>query len=196
MPLLVERWPIRDMSPQPVGLGGDPRAGERSTYTSGVHCGTSRSASVEVGRRRLTVTTTLAAPAWSLSWVGRAGGDHPALVDHDDVVAELVGLLEVLRGQQQRGAVGDQAAQHLPQVGAAARVETGGRLVEEQHRRRRDQADREVEPAAHAAGVGLDRPVGGVGQREPLEQVVAEPPDRALAAGRRADRSARGSPGR
>ena len=71
----------------------------------------------------------------------------------------------------------DQLAQHLPQLDAAARVEAGGRLVEEQHRRRGDQADREVEPPAHAAGVGLHDPVAGVGEREPLEQVVADAPD-------------------
>ena len=86
--------------------------------------------------------------------------------------AELVGLLEVLRREQQRGAVADELAQHVPELDAAARVEAGRRLVEEEHRRRRDQADREVEPPTHAAGVGLDDPVGGVREREPLEQVV------------------------
>ncbi len=35
---------------------------------------------------------------------------------------------------------------------------------------RPDQAGAEVEPAAHAARVGLGRPVGGVGQLEPLEE--------------------------
>ena len=42
-------------------------------------------------------------------------------------------------------------------VDAAARVEPGGRLVEEQHRRARDERGGEVEPAAHAARVGLGR---------------------------------------
>ena len=65
----------------------------------------------------------------------RALRDDPAVVDHDDVVGELVGLFEVLRGQQQRGALGDEAAQHLPQIAAAARVQAGGGLVEEQHGR-------------------------------------------------------------
>ena len=105
----------------------------------------------------------------------RALGDDPAVVDDDDAVGELVGLLEVLRRQQQRRAVADEAAQHVPQLDAAARVEAGGRLVEEEHRRRRDEADREVEPAPHAAGVVLDDPVAGVGEREPLEQLVGQP---------------------
>ena len=35
-----------------------------------------------------------------------------------------------------------------------------------------DEAGGEVEPAAHAAGVGLGRPVGGVGEVEPVEQLL------------------------
>ena len=53
----------------------------------------------------------------------------------------------------------------------AARVEPGGRLVEEQHRRPGDERGGEVEPAAHAARVGLDQPVAGLGEVEALEQL-------------------------
>ena len=45
----------------------------------------------------------------------------------------------------------------VPHLAAAARVEAGGRLVEEHHRRHGDQAHREVEAAPHAAGVGARR---------------------------------------
>jgi hypothetical protein len=48
----------------------------------------------------------------------------------------------------------------------------GGRLVEEQHLRPVDQGGSQVEPAPHAAGVGLGHPVGGLDQVEPLEQLV------------------------
>ena len=58
----------------------------------------------------------------------------------------------------------DQVAQHVPQVAAAAGVEAGGRLVEEQHLGRGHEAGGEVEPAAHAAREGLDQAVGGVGR--------------------------------
>ncbi len=68
--------------------------------------------------------------------------DHPAVVDHGDLVGERVGLLQVLRGQQHRRAVADQAADHVPHVLALGRVEAGGRLVEEDHRRPADQATR------------------------------------------------------
>ena len=112
-------------------------------------------------------------PGLVLELQRRALGDHGAPVDDHDVVGQLVGLLEVLRREQQRRAVVDQLAQHLPQLHARARVEPGGRLVEEQHGWRRDQADREVETTAHAAGVGLGDPVPRVAEREALEQVVA-----------------------
>ena len=54
---------------------------------------------------------------------------------------------------------------------AAGGVEAGGRLVEEQHRRVRHQAGGEVEPATHAARVGLDHAVGRERQLELLEQL-------------------------
>ena len=44
-----------------------------------------------------------------LELVGGAAGDRPAVVDDEDVVGELVGLLEVLRGEQQRGAAARRA---------------------------------------------------------------------------------------
>ncbi len=66
-----------------------------------------------------------------LELVGGALGDDPAAVEHADPVGQLVGLVEVLRGQQDRDAVGDQVADDLPHRAPAARVEPGRRLVEE-----------------------------------------------------------------
>ena len=108
-----------------------------------------------------------------LELVGGAVGDHLAVVDDRDAVGEPVGLVEVLGGQQDGRAVGDEVLDRHPQVDAAARVEARRRLVEEQHRRARDERGREVEPAAHAAGVGLRDAVGGVGEVEALEQLAA-----------------------
>ena len=65
----------------------------------------------------------------------------------------------------------DERVEHLPQLGAGPRVEPGGRLVEEQHLRAGDERGGEVEAAAHAAGVARHHPVGGVGERELLEQL-------------------------
>ena len=61
----------------------------------------------------------------------------------------------------------------LPQVGAAGRVEAGRRLVEEQQPRPVHERQREVEPPLHAARVAADLAVGGVGQADALEQLVA-----------------------
>ena len=46
---------------------------------------------------------------------------------------------------------------HAPQLVATLRVEAGGGLVEEQHRRPVHERGGEVEPAAHATGVGARR---------------------------------------
>ena len=54
----------------------------------------------------------------------------------------------------------------LPQLDAAARVQPGGRLVEEQDRGLGDEGRGEVEPPPHAARVGLRRSVAGVGEVE------------------------------
>jgi hypothetical protein len=73
------------------------------------------------------------------------------VVDDGDVVGQRVGLVEVLRGEQDCGSAADQAADEVPEVQPGPRVESGRRLVEEQDARPPDQARRQVEPAPHAA---------------------------------------------
>ena len=106
-----------------------------------------------------------------LELAGRALGDHLAVVDHGDPVGELVGLVEVLRAEQDRGPLGDQRADDVPDLVARARVEPGRRLVEEHQLRRDDDARGDVEPPPHAAGVVLDQPAGRLGEAERLEQL-------------------------
>ena len=65
-----------------------------------------------------------------------------------------------------------QRADDVPHLVARARVEAGGRLVEEQQLGRDDDAGGDVQPAAHAAGVVLDQPAGRVLEAERLEQLV------------------------
>ena len=64
-----------------------------------------------------------------------------------------------------------------PHAHPAGGVETGRRLVEEEHGRPRDEAGREVEPAAHAARVLLEHAVARVGRARTGEQL--RPPGRA-----------------
>ena len=111
-----------------------------------------------------------------LELVGGAAGDDLAVVDDGDRVGELVGLLEVLGREQERRALADEAADDVPHAEPAARVEAGRRLVQEQEPRPPDEGAAEVEPAAHAARVGLDDAVAGVGQVELLEQLVGPSP--------------------
>ena len=93
-----------------------------------------------------------------LQLVRSAFGDHPPVVDHGDPVGEPVRLVQVLGGEQHGGARRDAVLDGLPQAQAAARVEPGGRLVQEQHLRLRHQRSGEVEPAPHAAGVRAHDP--------------------------------------
>src|SRR5690606_6996968 len=44
---------------------------------------------------------------------------HAAVVDHDDVVGEVIGFFQILRGEQQCGAVTDEVTQDIPQVDPA-----------------------------------------------------------------------------
>ena len=52
-----------------------------------------------------------------LELVARARGDHPAVVDHRDPLGELIGLLQVLGGQQQRGAPALEVSDRMPRSG-------------------------------------------------------------------------------
>ena len=90
----------------------------------------------------------------ALELLGGALGDQAALVEHRDPVGELVGLLQVLGGEEDGGAVGHQLADDPPHRAPAARVETRRRLVQEDDPRAADQRHRQVQLPAHAAGVG------------------------------------------
>ena len=96
-----------------------------------------------------------------------------AVVEHDDVVGHAIRLFEVLSGEDDGGAFAHEVGKHLPQVAAAAWVETGRRLVEEQHLGTTHQTGRYVEPATHAARVGLHQRICEIGEVELLEQFVA-----------------------
>jgi hypothetical protein len=93
-------------------------------------------------------------------------------VDHGDALGELVGFLEVLRGEQHRGALVDELADHVPELVAAREVEAGRRLVEEEHRGLRHERRRDVEAPAHAAGVRAQGAVGRIAEREAPQQLV------------------------
>ena len=55
---------------------------------------------------------------------------------------------------------------HLPHRLPARQIETGGRLVEKDHRRIPDETGRQVKAATHPAGVRRDTSLPGLGQAE------------------------------
>ena len=84
-----------------------------------------------------------------LAW--GAGGEAAAAVNDHDVVGQLVGFLQVLGGEQHGGAGLDQLADGLPQLVTAAWIKAAAGLVEEQHLGVADEAEGQVQAAAHAA---------------------------------------------
>ena len=62
---------------------------------------------------------------------GRALAHDHAVAQHRDAIRELLGLVEVVRRQENRRAERAQRADHVPGGTARSRIEAGRRLVEE-----------------------------------------------------------------
>ncbi len=101
-----------------------------------------------------------------LELVRCALGDHDAVVDDRDPFGEPVCLVQVLRGQEHRRALVDESLDGLPERHPARQVEAGGRLVEEEDGRPRDEGGGEVEAAPHAARVRAYEPLARVLEAE------------------------------
>ena len=131
----------------------------------------SRSTRASSSRSPSAVTVTIVSmPTDCLSAAGRVEREQPAVVDDREPVAELVGLLHVVRGEEDRLAVAVQLAEDVPERDAALRVEAGGRLVEEQDRGPVHDRPGHHEPLGHAAGEREHRRLRPIGQAELLEQ--------------------------
>lgn len=94
------------------------------------------------------------------------------MIDDGDAIAQFLGFLEIVRGQQDRGADGVQLTHVLPQVLTKAHVHACGGLVEHDDRRRMHEglADQEApsHPARQRAGIG----VGFVGEADDVQDLV------------------------
>ena len=144
-----------------------------SAASAGPRCADGRRAPPGPGprRRRATVTSTWVEPIRDFSSVA-----VPSAMTRP---WSMTTMLSASRSASSRYCVvsstvvpsATSSSMTLPEAEARRRVEPGRRLVEEQDRRPVHERGREVEPAAHAARVGLERPVGGVGQAEALEQL-------------------------
>ena len=123
-----------------------------------------------LGQRALREAATL--PQLGLEGRRRALADDAPLVDDGQPIAQLVGFLEVLRGQEDGRPAPVDAAHLLPHGEPAGGVEAGGRLVEEEHLGLVHERRREVQAALHPARVAVDPPVGRVLELDEREQLA------------------------
>jgi hypothetical protein len=100
---------------------------------------------------------------------------HPAPADHADPVGQVLGLVQVVGGEQHRGALVPQSADEVPELAAHLRVEAGGGLVQEQQLGAADDAEGDVEAAALASGEQAGAAAALVGQADGLDDLVDVP---------------------
>jgi len=81
---------------------------------------------------------------------GRVKRDDPAQVDYADSIAQLIGLLHIVRGQQNRATLALDLQDQLAQIARRLRVEPDRRLVQQQHRRVGQQRFGDRDPLLHA----------------------------------------------
>ena len=96
-----------------------------------------------------------------------------APVHHGHAVAQALGLLHVVRRQHHGGAVALDLADDVPERPPGARVEAGGRFVEEGHDGVVDERQGDRQPLRLPTGQLVDESFGLVGQADPLEQRLA-----------------------
>ena len=116
-------------------------------------------------------TSTVTRPVRSSSESVAPGDDEPAGVDHHDVVAHLLHVVEQVRGHQHRDAeraeAGDQGEHLLP----AERIEPGRRLVEQDQLGVADERLGELGALAHAGREAADRAEAGLVEADEVEDV-------------------------
>src|SRR5439155_9328471 len=103
------------------------------------------------------------------------GPQELATVDDADRGAHLGELGEDVAADQDRLAHATQLAEDLAHLDPRPGIQPGGRLVEDQQSRVVDQAVRQAQPLAHAAGEALDVGTALVGKTHDLEQVAGHP---------------------
>ena len=87
-----------------------------------------------------------------LNLARRADGDDAAFVDDGHAVAELLGLFDVVGGEQDGALLAAQVQHELVDFEARLRVEPGGGLVEEEHLGIVEQGQRQGEALFLSAG--------------------------------------------
>ena len=109
--------------------------------------------------------------------IGGALRHHPSIVDHRGAVGELVGLFEVLGGQQDSRSLRDlgfkdQAGDDVRHSQPIARIETRGRFVKEERLRACRRCAGQVDAPSHPAAEALHRPVFGFLKVEKRDELL------------------------
>ena len=105
---------------------------------------------------------------------GIHGADAPA-GDDADPVRQRLRLVQVVRGEQDRGPAVGQALDEVPELPPRLGVEAGGRLVKEEQFRAADDAERHVHPAALPPGQLPQLGARLLGQPDGLDDLVGVP---------------------
>ena len=101
-----------------------------------------------------------------------AFGDDLGLVHDHEPVAQLLGLVHVVRRQDERHAALLEPVEPVPQQVPRLRVEAGRRLVEEQQVGLVDEGAGDRQPSLHPARQRLDLVAGPLGELGEVEQLV------------------------
>ena len=101
---------------------------------------------ISAGSAPTRVNATTVSPCLAVSSAGVPSATSVPARQHADAVGEMFRLVEVVGRQQHRRAEPAEVFDQLPRLAARSGIESGRRLVEEQHLRSSDDAEREVEP--------------------------------------------------
>jgi hypothetical protein len=99
-----------------------------------------------------------------LTQLGGAADGAQGRVQDGDAVAEALGLLQAVGGEEDRDATLAELVDQLVDVASRDRIQAGGRLVQEQHLRVAEQRPGQGDPLAEPFGQGAAGIVGPVGQ--------------------------------
>ena len=109
-------------------------------------------------------------PGPRLDLGGRTVGQQTAPVDDQDPVRRLVGLLQVVRGEQERAPRGHLFLHAVPEQPAGLHVHGRGRLVQHDQLGLAADGQREPDPLGLAAGQAVHPLVGELGDAGALER--------------------------
>ena len=118
--------------------------------------------------------------------VGTAVGDDPPLVEHEDPVGDLFGLVQVVgRDQDRRVLEVGQPVDEIVEVATCMRIEARGGFVEKDDLGAAHDPDRDVEATPLPARQGHDFGIRTVCQTDDLDELVHIPRPRDFGGGKR-----------